>query len=109
MVESLVGKLKGKIVERGKGFSSRIRFGSSGLGFLLEGVKESYRDERRGKISKSWEEEGRKYRFEVRSNVVGRFIMCSMVDVGAKHFCFVFPKGRGFLVGLETLVGKLGL
>ena len=33
--------------------------------------------------------------------------MCSVVDVGAKRFCVVCPKGRGFPGGWETLAAKL--
>ena len=38
-IEEVGRKLKGFIVERSKGFSSWIRFDSTGLGKLLEGLE----------------------------------------------------------------------
>ena len=47
------GKLCGTILERSKGFSSRIRFVNSSLRCLLEGVEVCYREEWLGKVVKS--------------------------------------------------------
>ncbi|RVX07211.1 hypothetical protein CK203_022619 [Vitis vinifera] len=46
------GKLCGTILERSKGFSSRIRFVNSSLRCLLEGVEVCYREEWLGKVGK---------------------------------------------------------
>ena len=42
-----------------------------------------------------WEEEGRKYRMERRSNEAVRFLLCSVRDLEAKRFCLIFPEGKG--------------
>lgn len=57
-MEEAAGKLKGAIVERGKGFFSWIHFGNRSLGCWLEGVEESCRAESRGKVSTSCEVNG---------------------------------------------------
>ncbi|RVX03363.1 hypothetical protein CK203_019941 [Vitis vinifera] len=75
-IEEVKGKLKGIIVERSRGFSSWIRFGVSSLRKLLEGFKECCREEKKGRLVKVWEEEGRKFRLERRVNrpgVIGRW------------------------------------
>lgn len=38
-IEEFGGRLRGVIVERGKGFSTWVRFGEISLGCLLEGVE----------------------------------------------------------------------
>lgn len=42
-LELVKGKAVGKIVERGRGFSSWIIFGERGLAHLLEGVEACYK------------------------------------------------------------------
>ena len=44
---------------------------------------------------------------EKNSNRARRFIVCSVVDAGAKHFCIVIPEGRGFPRGWASLAAKL--
>ena len=34
-----------------------------------------------------WEEEGRKFKVERRENGLGRYILCSVIDVESKRFC----------------------
>ena len=106
-VEVFGKKLRGIIVERSKGFTSWIRFGESNLGCLLEGVEASCRGERGQSSVKRWEDGGRKFRLECRTNDAGRFLLCSVVDSEAKRHCLVFPEGKGFLGGWALLVEKL--
>ena len=106
-IEEIKGKLKGIIVERSRGFSSWIRFGVSSLRKLLECFEECCREEKKGRLVKVWEEEGRKFRLERRVNGAGRYVLCSVVDVEAKRFCLVFPEGKGVIGGWAILAEKL--
>ncbi|RVX05506.1 hypothetical protein CK203_013624 [Vitis vinifera] len=60
----------------------------------IRGLEECCREERKGRLDKVWEEEGRKFKVERRENGSGRFILCSVIDVEAKRFCVVVPKER---------------
>ncbi|RVW43418.1 Protein SPIRAL1-like 1 [Vitis vinifera] len=106
-VEVAGKKQRGIIVERSRGFTSWIRFGESSLGWLLEGVETSCRGEGGQMFVKRWEDGGRKFRLECRTNDAGRFLLCSMVDSEAKRHCLVFPEGKGFLGGWALLAEKL--
>ena len=86
-VEEVKGKIRGTIVERSRGLSSWIRFGVTSLRKFLEGLEECCREERKGSLAKVWEEEGRKFKVERRENGVGRYILCSIIDVESKRFC----------------------
>ena len=77
------------------------------MGCLLEGLEIWCRDSSSRKISKGWVEEGRSYRFEKNSNRAGRYVVCFVVDAGAKRFCIVISKGRGFPRGWSSLATKL--
>ena len=92
-------KLKGIIVERSRGFTSWIRFGSSSLCWLLEGVEASCRGEFAQRFVKSWENGGRKFKLKCRANEADGFLLCSMVDSDAKRHYLMFPEGKGFLGG----------
>ena len=94
-------------MERSRGFTSWIKFGESSLGWLLEGVETSCRGEGGQRFVKRWEDGGRKFRLECRTNDVGRFLLCSVVDSEAKRHCLVFPEGKGFLGGWALLAEKL--
>ena len=106
-ISSIRGKLHGTILERSKGFSNWIRFGDSSSRCLLEGVEACCREEKFGKVLKSWEEEGRRFRLERRANEAGKFIICSVRDLEAKRFSLVFSEGRGILGGWVLLADKL--
>ena len=106
-LEEVRGKLRGTIVERSRGFSSWIKFGVTSLRKFLEGLEECYREEKKGRLVKAWEEEGRKFRVERRENGAGRYILCSVVDVETKRFCLVVPEGKGFLGGWAIFAEKL--
>ena len=56
---------------------------------------------------KVWDEEGRKFKLECRSNVAKRFLLCSVRDVEGKKFCLVFPEGNGLVGGWFLLAKKL--
>ena len=58
-------------------------------------------------MSKSWEEQGRKFRLECHSNEAGWFLLCSVKDLEAKRFCLVFPKGKFLVGGWFLLAQKL--
>ncbi|RVW80659.1 hypothetical protein CK203_044359 [Vitis vinifera] len=106
-IEETRGKLRGVILERSKGFSSWIKFGAKSLSSLLEGVEEWCRDESSSRSLRAWEEGGRKYRLECRSNIAGRYLLCSVRDSEAKRFCLVFPEGKGLVGGWFMLAQKL--
>ncbi|RVW28783.1 hypothetical protein CK203_089253 [Vitis vinifera] len=84
-IEEVRGKLRGTIWERSKGLSSWIRFGEKGLSLLLEGVEVWCKGESNSRLLKVWDEETRKFRLECRSNVAGRFLLCSVRDVEGKN------------------------
>ena len=94
-------------MERSKGFSSWIRFGEKSLSLLLEGVEAWCRGGSNLRHLKVWEEGGRKFRLDCRSNVAGRFLLCSVRDLEAKKFCLVFPEGNGLVGGWFLLSKKL--
>ncbi|RVW54310.1 hypothetical protein CK203_068498 [Vitis vinifera] len=100
-------RLKGIIVERSRGFTSWIRFGSFSLRCLLEGVEACCRGVFKQGHAKSWEDGGRRYKLEIRANEAGRYILCSVVDSDLKRFCLVFPEGKGVLGGWVLLAEKL--
>ncbi|RVW40373.1 hypothetical protein CK203_092438 [Vitis vinifera] len=76
-------------------------------GKLKECFEECCREEKKGRLVKVWEEEGRKFRLERRVNGAGRYVLCSVVDVEAKRFCLVFPEGKGLIGGWAILAEKL--
>ena len=84
-------------MERSRGFTLWIRFGSISLCCLLEIVEACCRDEFAQRFVKSWENRGRKFKLECRANEAGRFLLCSLVDSEAKKYCLVFPEGKGIL------------
>ena len=106
-VKEARGKIRGTIVERSKGLSSQIRFGVTSLRNFLEGLEECCREERKGRLAKVWEEEGRKFKVERRENGAGRYILCSVIDVESKRFCLVVPEGKGILGGWALFAEKL--
>ena len=76
-------KLRGIILKRSRGFSSWIRFGNSSLRCLLEGVAICCREEGLGKVVKSWENEGRRFRLEMLANEAGRYIFSFIHELEA--------------------------
>ena len=94
-------------MERSKGFSSWIKFGEKSFSSLLEGVEDWCREESSSRRLRVWEEGGRKYRLECRSNVASRYLLCSVRDVEAKRFCLVFQEGKGLVGGWFMLAQKL--
>ena len=106
-VEEVGKRLKSCIRERSKGFTLWVRFGNYTLQCLLVGVEDCERMNRNGSWSLAWEEEGKKYKMERRSNKVGSFLLCSVRDAGRKSFSIAVPKGRGMLGGWHLFLGKL--
>ena len=107
LIDEAGGKLRGCIWERSKGITSWIRFGDFSLCRLLEGIEFCCRGRDDRGWSIVWEEKGRKYNLERRSNVAGRFLLCSVRDLEAKRFCLVFPDGKGLTGGWNILAEKL--
>ena len=56
---------------------------------------------------KVWEDGGRKFKLEYRSNEAGRFLLRSVQDVGDKKYCLIFLKGKGLVGGWFLLAKKL--
>ena len=106
LVESFKRKLSRVITERGRSFSSWIRFGERGLSLLLKGwrlaVKEGLKV-----FNNSWLEGRRSYKLQLRSNEVGRYLFCSVVSAEANHFVLIFPEGKGLPGGWNILAQKL--
>ena len=106
-IEEIQGKLRGVILERSKGFSSWIKFGEKSFSSLLEGMEDWCKGESSSRCLKVWEEGGRKYRLECRSNDASGYLLCSVRDLEAKRFCLVFPEGKGLVGGRFMLAQKL--
>ena len=56
-----------------------------------------------------WEEDGRKFKVEIRENEAGRYILCSIIDVESKRFCLVVPEDKGLLGGWVLFAKNLGI
>ena len=106
LIDDAGGKLRGCIWER-CGITSWIRFVDLSLSSLLAGVETCCRGRDDRSWSLIWEEQGRKYRLERRSNEAGRFLLCSIRDLEAKRFCLIFPEGKGLSGGWNILAKKL--
>ena len=74
---------------------------------LLAGIETCCRGRDDRGWSLVWEEEGRKYRLERRSNEEGRFLLYSVRDLEAKRFCLIFLEGKGLSGGWSILADKL--
>ena len=106
-VEKLGGRLRGVIVECGRGFSKWVRFGELGLGCLLVWVEACCRDVGLSRWSKGWKEGDRLFMLECRENGAGRFLFCKVVMTESKSFSLVFSKGKGNHGGSFILDEKL--
>ena len=106
-VDKVGGKLRGCIWEKCRGLTSWIRFGDASLISLLDGVEACCRGSDDRSWSLVWEEGGRKYRLECRSNKEGRFLLCFVCDLEAKRFCLIFLEGKGLIGGWNILAEKL--
>ena len=103
VIEEKGKKLKGCIWERCKGATLWIKFGDSSLRHLLLGLEDCENIARNQEWFTKWEETGRSYKLERRSNNAGSFIRCTVRDVGAKWLCLCFPEGKGLLKGWKLL------
>lgn len=106
-VEVIGERCRGIIVERSRGFTSWVRFGSLSLCCLLEGVEACCRGVFVQGLVKRWEDGGRRFKLESRANEAGRFLLCSVVDLESRRYCLVFPEGKGILGGWVLLAEKL--
>ena len=55
----------------------------------------------------NWEEEGRSYKLERRSNKAGNYLYCSVRDVGWKMFNICILEGKGLMRGWKITAEKL--
>ena len=107
VVEVEGGKLIGNIWERCRGVTSWIKFGDASLRCLLGGVEAYCRDNGDRKWALNWENGGRKYRLERRSNEVVRFLLCSVRDLRAKKILYYCSKKKGTAGGVEHSGGEI--
>ena len=103
------GKLRGIIEERGRSLSAWIRFGELSLRCLLEGVESFCRDEVLVRWCNSWEESGRKFKLERRSNETRRFLFCSVITKEGKRFSLIFPEGRSLSAENQEIKQRSGV
>ena len=108
-MDLLNGKITGVITERGRSFSSWIRFRERGLSLLLEGVEACCQKEGLKVFNNSWLERGRNYKLQLCSNEAGRYLFCSVFSAEANLFILIFPEGKGLLGGWTNLAQKLSL
>ena len=106
-IEEKSKKLRGCIWERCKGATSWVRFGESSLQRLLLGIEDCDMISRNQDWFANWEEEGRCYKLERRSNNAGNFLYCSVRDAGWKRFGICIPEGRGLVRGWKIMAEKL--
>ena len=106
-IEEKNNKLRGCIWERCKGATSWVRFGESSLHRLLLGIKDCDMISRRQEWFANWEEGGRSYKVERRSNKAGNFLYCSVCDAGWKRFGICIPEGKGLVRGWKIMAEKL--
>ena len=55
----------------------------------------------------NWEEGGRSYKLERRSNKAGNYLYCSVRDAGWKRFVICIPEGKGLVKGWKMMAEKL--
>ena len=106
-VEEVKGELLIRILERGRGCSSWIRFGELSSFHLLDGVELCSQGDGGKPLSKGWLEGERVYRVECRCNDAGKFILCSMCSTEAKGFVLVFLEGKDCSGGWGIVARKL--
>ena len=106
-IEEKNNKLRGCIWEICKGATSWVRFGESSLHWLLLGIEDCDMISRRQEWFANWEEGGRSYKVERRSNKAGNFLYCSVRDAGWKRFGICIPEGKGLVRGWKIMAEKL--
>ncbi|RVW76065.1 hypothetical protein CK203_049184 [Vitis vinifera] len=83
-----------------------IKFGVKILARLLEGVEECHVGKAKGPFRRVWSEGGRGYSLMLRSNKVGRFLLCSAVCIEEKRSSLVFPERNAAHGGWKILASK---
>ena len=76
-------KLRGALLESGRGCSNRIRFGEVSLSCLLEGVEGCCKEKGSKVCNKVW-------KLRRVQNGVGRFILSSICNMEAKRLTLIF-------------------
>ena len=86
---------------------SWIRFSDVDLQNLLsrlENCSKAY--QKQGWVAQ-WEENGRQFKLERRSNSTGTFIRCTVKNSSVKWHCLIFLEGKGMANGWALLAKKL--
>ena len=90
-------KAKVFITERQRGRSSWIVFGEEGARTLLKSVVSLRKEANKNIEGLGWSENGRGYSLELRKNVHGRFLLCSVIDMDGKRHRLLFPEGNALI------------
>ena len=106
-IEEKNKKLRGCIRERCKGATSWVRFGESSLQRLLLGIEDCDMISRNQEWFANWEEEGRSYKLERRSNKAGNYLYYSVCDARWKRFGICILEGKGLVRGWKIMAEKL--
>ena len=69
--------------------------------WLLEGVEDCCKGKFKEPFRRLWNEGGRSYKFELRCNKSGRFLLCSVLFIEEKKVFLSFPRRKCSLRGLE--------
>lgn len=89
-----IEKVKGRWLERChkgvEGFHLGPGLARKAFALWLEGAESCYHDNDRKSYRKVWIEGGRDYKLEMRSNRVGRFLLCFVFSMEENRFTLVF-------------------
>ena len=96
-------KAKVLITKRRRGRSSWIRFGEEGARTLLKSVVSLRKEADKNIEGLGWRENGRRYSLELRKNVHGLFLLCSVTDLDEKRHRQLFPEGNDLINGWTLL------
>ena len=96
-------KVQVVITERRRGWISWIRFGEERARILLKSVESFRKEADKNSEGLEWRENGRRYKWELRKNHCGRFILCSIADLDEKRHRLFFPEGNGLINGWTLL------
>ena len=106
-IEEKNKKLRECIWGRSKGAISWVRFGETSLQRFLLGIEDCDMISRKQEWFANWEEEGRSYKLERRSNKAGNFLYCLVRDARWKRFNICIPEGKGLVRGWKIMAEKL--
>lgn len=93
-VESVKGKLRGRIEERCGDLLSWIRLSERSIGLLCKVLLAGSRDTIRGRLLLEWKDEGRYIRVERKRNRGGDYLLCIVWDSDLSMHAIAIPEGR---------------